>query len=69
MSVDASYGNQGDSSAISFPTFAVENETRYLQFNYHMFGEDVGQLLLQVVFFFWHTGIPNYFSYLLAHLN
>ena len=50
MSVDASYGNQGDSSAISFPTFAVENETRYLQFNYHMFGEDVGQLLLQVVF-------------------
>uniref|UniRef100_K1Q6C7 MAM and LDL-receptor class A domain-containing protein 2 n=1 Tax=Magallana gigas TaxID=29159 RepID=K1Q6C7_MAGGI len=48
LNVDASYGNQGDTTAVSFPEFLVNSQALVLTFDYHMYGEDVGSLLMQV---------------------
>lgn len=56
--MDASYGNQGDSTAVSFPEFLVKSQAFILNFDYYMYGEDVGSLLLQVCMKFSFVFVP-----------
>lgn len=56
--MDASYGNQGDSTAVSFPEFLVKSQAFILNFDYYMYGEDVESLLLQVCMKFSFVFVP-----------
>lgn len=56
--MDASYGNQGDTTAVSFPEFLVNSQALVLTFDYHMYGEDVGSLLMQVCMKFSFLSVP-----------
>lgn len=56
--MDASYGNQGDTTAVSFPEFLVNSQALILNFDYHMYGEDVGSLLMQVCMKFSFLSVP-----------
>ncbi|XP_061181248.1 MAM and LDL-receptor class A domain-containing protein 2-like [Saccostrea echinata] len=45
---EASHGSPADSTAVTFPEFSVDSVTKMLSFDYHMFGDDVGSLIVQI---------------------